>query len=67
MHSLRESHDRGELRYLAWAPGEENVADGLTKTLVKEHHPLWKLMITNKIDVNPEGWIEGTRIEKELI
>ncbi len=66
VHSLRESHDRGELRYLAWAPGEENVADELTKTLVKEHHLLWKLMITNKIEVNPEGWIEGTRIEKEL-
>ncbi len=38
----------------------KNTADGLTKELVKDSHPLWKLMTTNKLDVDPIGWIKGS-------
>ena len=61
LHALKESHSRGELRYLAWIPGNQNVADGLTKGLITLSHPLWKLMATNKFEVDPQGWVEGSR------
>jgi len=61
VHALRESHAKGELRYLAWIPGTENVADGLTKGLVDASHPLWKLIKSNEISVQPQGWVESSR------
>jgi len=39
-HALRESHSKGELRYLAWIPGSQNFAEGLTKSLINTSHPL---------------------------
>jgi len=57
--SLRESHEKQELRSLAWISGKENVADGLTKELVRESHPLFKLLETCTVDLNPTGWITG--------
>lgn len=55
---LRQSHTLGELQSLAWIPTEQNVADALTKTLPKEDHVLLKLMKSNKISVEPHGWVE---------
>lgn len=60
--SIRESHKKGELRYLGCIPGTENVADGLTKGIVTNSHPLWKLIISNKLQVQPQGWVDGTRV-----
>lgn len=60
VNSLRESHGKGELRCLSWIPGSENYADGLTKHSIDSTHPLWSLIKTNKVDVNPQGWIENT-------
>jgi len=56
VYAIRESHERGELRTLSWIPGKQNVADGLTKGLVSMEHPLRKLMTSNEISINAEGW-----------
>ena len=60
-HALRESHCNGELRYLAWIPGTQNVSDGLTKGLVGSSHSLWRLITTNKLFIQPQGWVEGPK------
>ena len=67
VQSLREAQDRQELRSLAWVPGTENIADGLTKGIVKDSHPLWQLMKTNTINISPQGWIERSHFDSELI
>lgn len=64
--ALRESHLRGELRYLAWTPGTMNPADGLTKGMVKNSHPLWQLMCTNKLDTRPLGWVDKRDADSNL-
>ena len=53
--ALRESHARGELRYLAWVLGDQNYADGLTKGIFSDAHPLWEVMTTNKLQIEPQG------------
>jgi hypothetical protein len=58
IHALRQSHHRGELRSLSWIPSHQNVADALTKTLPGKEHALYKLMQSNRLDVNPEGWVQ---------
>lgn len=60
-HALRESHEKGELRYLAWIPGKENIADGLTKELANENHALLQVMRTNKLHLNPNGWVDNAK------
>lgn len=60
VHALQQSHERGELRYLAWIPGTENCADGLTRQApITSNHPLWTLITNNKIQLTPQGWIHG--------
>ena len=44
VHALRQSYATGELRYMTWIPGIENIADDLTKGLITESHPLWNLL-----------------------
>jgi len=61
VHALRESHSKGELRYLAWIPGNQNVADALTKGLIDARHPLWNLMTKNRLEIKPNGWVEGCK------
>ncbi len=58
--SIRESLKNGELKLLSWIPGKFNFADGLTKELINEHHPLWKLMQKNEINIQTNGWVENT-------
>ncbi len=65
LHAIRESHVKGELRHLAWVPGTENAADGMTKGIVKDNHPLWKLMVTNKLELTPTGWIENAKMNNQ--
>ena len=64
--SLREAHDAKDIRSIAWIPGKENIADGLTKGLVGDAHPLWKLMKSNKVSVRPCGWIERSSIKEKV-
>ena len=59
VNALRQSHSNGELRYLAWIPGFQNLADGLTKGLVGKTHPLWKALTTNRVSITPEGWVNS--------
>ena len=58
VNALRESYRKGELSSLAWIPGASNPADGLTKGPIKASHPLWKLMRTNHIDLEVQGWVQ---------
>lgn len=58
VHALREATENKELNTLSWIPGNENYADGLTKGIVSDNHPLWKLITSNKVQVNPSGWIQ---------
>ena len=57
-HALRESHEKGELRYLAWIPSKQKLADGLTKELAEEKHSLVQTMRSNKLNLTPNGWVE---------
>ena len=60
VHALRQSHEKGELRYLAWIPGKQNCADALTRhSTVDSNHSLWTLITTNKIHLTPQGWIHS--------
>ena len=56
--AIRESHKKQEIRKLAWIPGKDNVADGMTKGIVSDNHPLYKLIKTNKLDITPQGWVD---------
>ena len=40
INALRQSYQLGEMHYFGWIPGEQNVADGLTKGLIDRSHPL---------------------------
>ena len=62
--ALRQSHYIGELRSIGWINGKENPADGLTReVLLKEDHPLKKMMRSNFYKVQPTGWASTTAIE----
>jgi len=61
VHALRESYTNGELRNLAWIPGAQNASGGLTKGLIDASHPLWKLIKNNKLTIDPQGWVEGSK------
>ena len=65
VHALRESHKKNELRYIAWIPGAKNVADGLTKGIVKDNHPLWKMLIENRLDLNSQEWVQSGVMTKK--
>jgi hypothetical protein len=58
---LRESHKRGELRTLTWIPSDQNIADALTKSRPTLDHALYQILRTNKLHVNPNGWVEHVK------
>jgi len=58
--SLREATEKKELNTLSWIPGPSNIADGMTKGLVQDSHPLFKLMTTNKVSIKPDGWVQAS-------
>lgn len=45
--ALRESHELGEFRSLAWIPSKQNIADAMTKACKWKFHSLWDTMKTN--------------------
>ena len=64
--SIRQAISRGEINTISWISGKENPAGGLTRaTLLHDDHPLVKRMMTNKIDVQGEGWMETSVLPKE--
>ena len=63
--ALREAHSRGELRNLAWIPSGENIADALTKGIPSESHALIELMRSNRLTVQPHGWVSMNNLNIE--
>lgn len=59
VHALRESHTNGELRNIEWIPGTQKVSDGLTKGIINSDHPLWQLMVSNKLRIKATGWVRN--------
>jgi hypothetical protein len=57
--ALRQSHNRGELRNLAWIPSDDNIADAPTKTVPILNHALVKLWRTNKLSVQTHGCVRN--------
>lgn len=53
---LRESYERREIADVFWIPGDQNLADDLTKT--SPCRALINLMKTNRIVFEPKAWIE---------
>lgn len=53
---LRECYEKRDITEVLWIPGDQNPADAMTKD--KACKALSDLMATNKIQVDPKGWIE---------
>ncbi|KHJ30929.1 hypothetical protein EV44_g4216 [Erysiphe necator] len=53
---LRQSYERREITEILWIKGEKNLADAMTKA--KACDALQKLIETNKLDIELEGWVE---------
>ena len=58
IHALRENYSNKELKSLNWIPGIMNPANSLTKAVYGSNNPLWDLMMTNKLVIQPIGWAE---------
>ena len=67
IHSVKESLKKGELKSLSWFPGILNPSDGLTKGIINDNHPLWKIITKNKFSIPQQGWVtnEFKYFEKE--
>ena len=61
--ALRQSYDTGELNRIAWIPGQSNPADPLTKPALSKSSPLFKIMTTNKFELDPKGWTSPSDTE----
>ncbi len=56
LHMLRECYESREISEVMWIPGAENPADAITK---RNASPALERLITeNKLEVNPQAWIE---------
>lgn len=62
--SIRESYDLGELRRTPWIPGVANLADSITKPVLSTESPLFRIIITNKLTLEPDGW--ATSLEMKM-
>ena len=60
IHSLRESYDTGEMKRMSWIPGVINAADQMTKPILSELSPLYRIMSSNRFEVRPHGWSTHT-------
>ena len=65
INALRQSYQKGEIYYFGWIPGNQNVADGLTKGLIDSTHPLWKFMTENRLFITSQGWSRGISTDWE--
>ena len=55
--AIREAHDKKIIRSISWIPSSQNLADAMTKATVADDHVLLRLLTTNKLTVNPVGWV----------
>ena len=53
---LRQSYERREISEILWIQGDKNPADAMTKE--KPCNALRKLMDTNKLELDIDGWVE---------
>ena len=53
---IRQSYERREISEIVWIPGDENPADAMTKD--KPCEALQKLIETNRLELNADGWVE---------
>eukprot|EP00171_Calliarthron_tuberculosum_P004960 IDg4960t1 len=53
---LREAFEKREISDVFWIPGNQNPADAFTKQ--SPCAALTRLLQTNKIDINPNAWVE---------
>lgn len=53
---LRESYERREIADVFWIPGDQNLADGLTKKSACD--AIVRLMDTITVNITPQAWIE---------
>lgn len=65
--ALRQSYDLGELDRIAWIPGKRNPADSLTKPVLTTSSPLYQVMKTNKLDIQPQGWAVSSSRERKSV
>lgn len=59
--ALRESYSIGELSRIGWLPGTRNPTNGLTKCILSQNSPLYRLMISNHYSADPCGWASAQR------
>ena len=65
INAIRQIYQTGEMHYFGWIPGDQNVADGLTKGLIDSTHSLWKLMTENRLLITPQDWKCGISVDLE--
>lgn len=51
----KESYARGEIEKMGWIPGRENTAEDLTKDTMITKFPLWELIATHRMNLQPLG------------
>lgn len=56
--ALKESYACGAFSRLGWMSGNETVADALTKENLSTGSPLWGILQTNKLEIQPLGWAD---------
>ena len=53
---LRQSYERREITEILWIKGDKNPADAMTKD--KGCDALQRIVDTNQLDLDLEGWVE---------
>lgn len=56
--ALRKSYEQGAFTKFGWIPGPTNIADAPTKDSTNGNSSLWKLMNSNRMDIQPLGWAQ---------
>jgi hypothetical protein len=58
--SIRQSYERREITEILWIQGDKNPADAMTKEKGKACNALERLVDSNKLELEVEGWVERT-------
>ena len=58
---LRQSYERREIAEILWIKGDKNPADAMIKD--KGCDALQKLVDTNRLKLDLEGWVERTSLD----
>lgn len=59
---LRQSYERREITEILWIKGDKNPADAMTND--KGCDALQRLVDTNRLDLDLEGWVERQGIDQ---